>query len=54
MNLPNLLDLLTSLNVHEPTYLGTSLARWPPYHFHFTGFLTGFNYGVVSSCADKR
>jgi hypothetical protein len=47
INLPKLLNLLLSLDIREPTYLGTSLVRWPSYHNHFTGFLTGFNYGVV-------
>lgn len=48
LNLPNFLDTLLSLNPQLPYYLGTSLNRWPAYHHHFTGMVTGFNWGVVS------
>ena len=48
VNLPNLLDDLLALDPREPTYVGTSLNRWPAYHYHFTGMLTGYNWGVVS------
>ena len=48
LNMPKFLDVLVSLDARIPHYLGTSLNRWPPYHHHFTGLLTGFSWGVVS------
>ncbi|KAK8847330.1 hypothetical protein IAR55_005187 [Kwoniella newhampshirensis] len=52
LNLPRFLDTLLTLDPHIPHYLGTSLNRWPPYHHHFTGMVTGFSWGLVKTLAD--
>ncbi|KAK4685573.1 hypothetical protein P7C73_g4576, partial [Tremellales sp. Uapishka_1] len=44
LNLPNFLDALLALDPKQPVYLGTSLNRWPSYHYHFTGLVTGFSW----------
>ncbi|KAL7418343.1 hypothetical protein Q5752_006801 [Cryptotrichosporon argae] len=49
LNLPVFLDTLTTLNPHEPYYVGTSLNRWPAYHHHFTGMVTGFSWPLVKT-----
>jgi hypothetical protein len=51
MNLPVFLDTLISLDPQKPIYLGTSLNRWPAFHHHFTGMLTGFSWPLVSASA---
>ncbi|ORY27905.1 hypothetical protein BCR39DRAFT_588985 [Naematelia encephala] len=49
LNLPVFLDTLLELDPHLPHYLGTSLNRWPAYHHHFTGMVTGFSWGLVKT-----
>lgn len=49
LHLPNFLDTLMTLDPHDSYYLGTSLNRWPAYHHHFTGMVTGFSWPVVSA-----
>lgn len=51
MNLPVFLDTLITLDPQKPIYLGTSLNRWPAFHYHFTGMLTGFSWPLVSASA---
>jgi len=48
LNLPLFLDTLLALDAKEAIYLGTSLNRWPAFHAHFTGMLTGFSHPLVS------
>ena len=48
LNLPVFLDSLLEFDQHQPIFLGTSLNRWPAYHWHFTGMLTGFSWPLVS------
>ncbi|WOO81125.1 uncharacterized protein LOC62_03G004659 [Vanrija pseudolonga] len=52
LNLPNFLDELLSLDASKPIYTGTSLARWPAYHHHFTGMVTGFSWPLVRTLAE--
>ena len=47
INLPNFLDELLTLDPRQPVYVGTSLNRFPAYHYHFTGMLTGFSWSLV-------
>ncbi|RSH91486.1 hypothetical protein EHS25_009785 [Saitozyma podzolica] len=51
MNLPVFLDTLTTLDPQKPIYLGTSLNRWPAFHYHFTGMLTGFSWPLLQTLA---
>jgi hypothetical protein len=48
LNLPKFLDVLVTLNPQDPIYLGTSLNRWPAFHAHMTGMVTGFSWPLVS------
>jgi hypothetical protein len=48
VDMPVFLDSLIALDPKVPTYLGTSLNRWPAFQHHFTGMLTGFSWGLVS------
>lgn len=48
------LDSLLALDAKEPIYLGTSLNRWPSYHAHFTGMVTGFSHSLVCSVVTTR
>ena len=52
--MPVFLDSLIALDPKTPTYLGTSLNRWPPFQHHFTGMLTGFSWGLVSPAPPGR
>lgn len=45
--LPNFLPLLLELDPSIPTYIGSSLGRWPGYAYYFQGMMYGFNWGVV-------
>jgi hypothetical protein len=47
VDMPVFLDSLIALDPKVPTYLGTSLNRWPAFQHHFTGMLTGFSWGLV-------
>ncbi|KAL1411468.1 hypothetical protein Q8F55_002424 [Vanrija albida] len=52
LNLPNFLDTLLAHDASKPIYAGTSLARWPAYHHHFTGLVTGFSWPLLRTLAE--
>ncbi|CAD6591400.1 MAG: hypothetical protein TREMPRED_000080 [Tremellales sp. Tagirdzhanova-0007] len=52
--IPNLLPFLIRQDPSVPTYFGTSLGRWPGYHYYFEGMMYGFSWGVVKTLATAK